>query len=404
MEKFVPSTKWNFDFLKAKSYLTDPKAEQVIQSIVVGNDFKELRTLFMKLNDNDDQAKGNDLNQVVYDYFNQDQDLPAWADEQKIKLAQDVYRRYGMQVSLILNFYALPLCYSCKNGAKVLAATGRLTGTHQEVGRTFRRLFETSRIVMDTMAEGGLSPNGAGIVTAKKVRLYHTAIRYFLQHEQYNPIGWDVEELGAPINQEEMAGTLMSFSALVVNGLELLGSQLTSEEKDAYIHLWNIVGYFMGLDEDLLPDSYEDGWNLGLSIIARNNHSSPECKLLANSLIDFAEHIFKGTKMENMVLTTMPYYLIHYFTTPVAKTLHVDFMEMLGLTKKLTWFDRLKGKIFISIIKGLTKFEHKSKWFRKLYAKISQRYLKKMVDFYLKTYHADFYIPDSLKASWQMNG
>lgn len=401
---YVESTKWNFSFLKSKSYKTDTTAEAVIDSIVLGDDFQDLRKLFMQLSHNDDKVAGKEMNQIVYDYFNNNQSLPTWADQKKLKIAQDVYSRYGMQVSLILNFYALPLCYSCKNGAKVLAATGRLTGANKDVCRTFRRLFETSRIVMDTMSEGGLSPNGAGIITAKKVRLYHTAIRYFLTHEKYNPNGWDIEDLGAPINQEEMAGTLMSFSALVINGLEKLGSKLTNEEKDAYIHLWNIVGYFMGLDEDLLPDNYKDGWNLGMAVIARNSHSSEECKILAASLIDFADHIFKGTKFENIVLDTMPYYLIHYFTKDVSKELNINITHLLGLNKKLTVYDKIKGRFFVSCIKLVTKLEGWSPMFRRFYTRISQKYLKKMVEFYLKTYHADFYIPDSLKASWKMNG
>jgi hypothetical protein len=149
--------KWNEEFLKSMSFKKDPLADNVINDIVLGNDFNDLRQLFMTLTDNNDKSSGSEMNPSVYNYFNQNNELPLWAVQSKIELAQSVYYRHGPQISMILNFYALPLCYSCKNGAKVLAATGRLSGTNKDVGRTFRRLFETSKIVLDTMSEGGLS-------------------------------------------------------------------------------------------------------------------------------------------------------------------------------------------------------------------------------------------------------
>ncbi|MCE2742381.1 MAG: DUF2236 domain-containing protein [Fluviicola sp.] len=396
--------KWNEDFLKSMSLKKDPLADNVINDIVLGNDFNDLRHLFMTLTDNNDKSSGSEMNPSVYNYFNQNNELPLWADQSKIELAQSVYYRHGPQISMILNFYALPLCYSCKNGAKVLAATGRLSGTNKDVGRTFRRLFETSKIVLDTMTEGGLSDKGAGIVTAKKVRLYHAAIRYFLLHEKCNPAGWDVETLGEPINQEEMAGTLMSFSALVIDGLEQLGAKLTTKEKDSYIHLWNIVGHFMGVDASLFPSNYKEGWSLGVSIINRNYHSSEDSIVLTKSLLDFSENIFQKTKMHHLVLKTMPFYLIQFFSLKVSKEINQNIPALLGVNKKLNFFQKFKGGVFIFIIQLLSKLENKSKFFRKIYARITQKYLKKMIQFYLETYNADFYIPSSLKASWKMKG
>lgn len=396
--------KWKESFLKSMSLKKDPVADKVISDIVLENDFKDLRQLFMTLTDNNDVAKGTDLNQSVYTYFNTDNELPNWADSKKIELAQTIYYRHGPQISLILNFYALPLCYTCKNGAKVLAATGRLSGSNNDLGRVFRRLFETSKIVLDTMSKDGLSPNGAGIVTAKKVRLYHAAIRYYLLNEKYNPHGWDVEDLGEPINQEEMAGTLMSFSALVIDGLTQLGVKLTDEEKNAYIHTWNIVGHFLGVDSNFYPENFKEGWELGVAIVNRNHHSSQDSLILTKSLIEFSEHIFQKTRLHSVVLNSIPYYLIHFFSLKVSREINQNIPSILGVNKKLSLFQKFKGRIFVSIMKLLSKLENSNALFRRMYARITQKYLKKMIQFYLETYHADFYIPSSLKESWRMKG
>lgn len=51
---------------------------------------------------------------------------------------------------------------------------------------------------------------------------------------------------GQPVNQEDMAGTLSSFSASVLHGLEWLGIKGSDEECQGYQHLWKYVGYYLG--------------------------------------------------------------------------------------------------------------------------------------------------------------
>src|SRR6185312_7709199 len=120
--------KWDADFLNTMSLKTDPYAEQIIQDIIADKGFAELRNLFTSLsNDHQEITTNSGLPQAVITYFNAETTLPVWADESKIKIAQQAYARFAPQIALLLNFKALPLCYACKNGAKVLAATGRLT-------------------------------------------------------------------------------------------------------------------------------------------------------------------------------------------------------------------------------------------------------------------------------------
>ena len=37
---------------------------------------------------------------------------------------------------------------------------------------------------------------------------------------------------------------------------------MTRAEKDAYIHCWNVVGFLMGIREELLPANYEESEKL----------------------------------------------------------------------------------------------------------------------------------------------
>ena len=43
----------------------------------------------------------------------------------------------------------------------------------------------------------------------------------------------------------------MSFAPLVLERLETLGVEISDNDKEAYFHCWRVVGYFMGLDEEI---------------------------------------------------------------------------------------------------------------------------------------------------------
>ena len=397
--------KWDVAFLQAMSVKTDLYAEQIIQDIITDKGFAELRSLFTSLStDHDVVTTASNLPQPVIDYFNAEMSLPAWADEAKINLAQQAYARFAPQVALILNFKALPLCYACKNGAKVLAATGRLTETaNKDVSKAVRRLFETSQMVINVMSPGGLAPKGKGIVTVKKVRLYHAAIRTYLTHPIKGHPPWDMTTYGAPINQEEMAGTLMAFSALVIDGLSEIGAKLSDAEKDAYIHCWNIVGHFIGLDAALYPATYQDGWNLGIAIINKNKDESTDGKALTKTLLDFSATFFSANLIDKLFFGSLPRYFLSYFIKNVSVQINTDIVKLLGAEKKLGFFARIKGWLFIKIITMVSREENKDAFVRKIFTKVASKFLQGVITQHFKTYNTAFYIPASLKESWNMN-
>ncbi|HEY1039221.1 MAG TPA: oxygenase MpaB family protein [Bacteroidia bacterium] len=400
MSVTTPSnSKWSPAFLQSMSLKTDPEAEKIIADIAISDNFASLRELFKSLDSNDDTAGNSTLPASVKNYFNTNNHLPAWADQKKIKIAQDVFAQYGPEISLILNYKALPLCYSCRNGAKILATTGRLSSNGTDTRKMMRRLLETAQMVMNVMTEGGLEEKGAGIVTVKKVRLYHAAIRYFITHPKYNPTGWDIKKYGEPINQEELAGTLTSFSALIINGLTQVDIQLTTEQKDAYMHTWNIVGHFIGLDPALYPVSYQDGWDLGIAVIKRNNEESADGKFLIDSLIMNSKNYFFDSIINNYI----PEYLISFFIEDVANTINVDLNKVLGLDNKFNFLERLGGKAFLEAMELANDVQEHAPVVKRLMDKYSSKQLQAMIDEYLKENKVAFYIPNSLKDNWKMN-
>ncbi len=390
---------WNLELLDQMLYKSDDEAEKIISEIAISGDFSSLRGLFEKLNSDKDVAIDSTLPESVINYFNTNNTLPNWADKNKIKIAQDVFAEYGPFISMILMFKSLPLSYSCKNGAKILSETGRMQERGSNTDSVLRRLMQTTQLVINVMSEGGLDESGSGILSVKKVRLYHAAIRFFILNPKYNPNGWDVDEYGAPINQVELAGTLTSFSAMVIEGLTELGVQLSKEQKDAYMHCWSIVGYFIGLDSRLFPVSYEDGKNLAIAILKQNQHESENGKNLIDSLIKNCQNNFFTTKLVDHV----PEYITHFFLENISKEVGVDFSKVLGLDQnKPNIFKQAADKLFLNFLEKTLEFEDHSTIVQKITEKYSTEILVKISSHFLQNNKVEFYIPSSLKMKWNM--
>ena len=54
---------------------------------------------------------------------------------------------------------------------------------------------------------------------------------------------------GYPVNQEDMIGTLNAFSGGVLIGLDKLDVHVSAEEREAWISMWQYIGYLLGLNE-----------------------------------------------------------------------------------------------------------------------------------------------------------
>lgn len=390
--------KWNDSFLKEQSFKTDPLADALIAEINEAHGMEQIRKLFTQLTDNNDIIQNEEVLPHVKEYFNREMHLPAWADEKKIKIAQDFFVLYGAEIAFLLNFRSLPLCYTSKNGAKVLYSTGRLKEDGHNVTKITRRLMETSQMVINAMSPGGFDPQGRGIITVKKVRLMHAAIRYYIKNPHVPTGDWDVAVYGEPINQEEMAGTLMAFGPLVINGLEVLGVETTEEEKEAYLHCWKIVGHYIGLDEAFFPENHVDGWNLGVAIIKRNYCESEEAKVLAKSIIGFGKHIVPFRFLDDM-----PEYFIQRFTRDVSLVAGADFAKLLDLNSKPTFKKRVLTYTLEKTFDSLSDLKRKSWMFSKFSKWINGKMLQGTIKFYLKNNNTEFYIPPSLKDNWKLN-
>lgn len=62
---------------------------------------------------------------------------------------------------------------------------------------------------------------------------------------------WDRERYGVPINQEDMAATLLAFSTNAIVGVQFVaGVGMSRREEEDYLALWRYIGWLLGVEVD----------------------------------------------------------------------------------------------------------------------------------------------------------
>lgn len=271
----------------------------------------------------------NDANirNALEKYFSQAVKLPDWVDAKKLELGGHVFQDHLFTGFMVLGCASLPICYVCRPDVKVLSFTRRL------IDDTPKRLVETSQMVTDVLSTGGLKIKGGrlagkGVQSILKIRLIHASIRHLLLHKEKllaahvhesetdpknfllayvidtlqdkcqwygdsKPDVWDVKTDGVPINKEALAETLLTFSYIILNGLNKIGVQLSPAQQDAYLHSWNIAGYILGVDEAFLKEfnNFENTEVIYNQILQRRFGRTQDGILLQDSLLNvFADN------------------------------------------------------------------------------------------------------------------
>ncbi|MBD0671182.1 oxygenase MpaB family protein [Streptomyces sp. CBMA156] len=271
---------WTDDLLDLMRGTGDPLGDAAIAETYALGQQEQVRQTLLGFGRNSEAVPGG-LPPRLRQYFEETAVLPPWADREQMARGQELLGRYQPLIASILLCGSLPSCYTCGNGAEVLVRSQRLTSG------VFRRLAETSQFVVDVLKSGGLGPNGSGLRSAQKIRLLHATMRYHVSQ-----LGdWDAARLGVPVNQEDLAGTLLSFSVLIPLGLAKLGVELLPEDRDAYFHIWRVVGHVLGIDERLNPVKFGDGVALKDVILRRQQRPSEAGTVLTKGVLDFIKEV-----------------------------------------------------------------------------------------------------------------
>ena len=282
------TTLWTDAFLEGKRQIGDPLADDTLEALIEEKGPEEAKAFFNKLI-RQIELPVSEFPDSTRPFFEQTNQLPDWADWNQVDIANAFFIDHGPKLLVFLYYKSLPQLYSVAKGAEVLVRTGRLSHKGDEMSIFARRIAETGQFLLSVMAPDHLHSSANGIQAIQKVRLIHASIRKFVGTND-----WDQETLGVPINQEDLAITLMTFSVSLTDAMQQFGLDVPQEQKEAYFQVWRAIGHNMGIEADLIPDTLADGRVLLNKILQRQSRHSEAGVLLTNALLAFANETMKG--------------------------------------------------------------------------------------------------------------
>jgi hypothetical protein len=260
------------EFLDKQRLVGDGEADALIESIFATNQQKSLYAL---LKEEEKQIEFQPKSSIR-DFLIAQKPKPIWFEQQKVERGQHLFKRYALEMMALLSAMSLPYCYAASPGNKALYLSDKMRNSPG------KRLMDTASFVIAVLTPGMLRDGATGHIHINKVRLIHALSRYYLRKQ---PI-WNME-WGVPINQEDLVGTNLAFSYVILLGMQQSGFVLTQREKEDFLFAWRYIGYQMNIDEALLPSSFLEARQMATTIKIRNFKKTEEGITLTAELLSY---------------------------------------------------------------------------------------------------------------------
>jgi ER-bound oxygenase mpaB/B'/Rubber oxygenase, catalytic domain len=225
----------------------DPVADGVVAGAVADASYEEAqRTLAMLLR----SLRSLDDRPEVTNWIQGSQPTPPWQRYTSVAEGQELFTEWSLDIVTALFCASLPFAYAAAQGVEVLERTSQLA----DPGTIARRIAETGQMLLDVSEPGALVPGRRGYQTVRTVRLLHAVIRARLtltappSDAGPSTPSWDIQALGIPINQEDLLGTLLSFTTVVFRAFARMGIPLEAHAQESYLQLWAAIGDLLGLE------------------------------------------------------------------------------------------------------------------------------------------------------------
>lgn len=271
----MPDSKnYSDNFLNSRRFLGDFDADTFVAEVFSDPLRKKKLQEWMMLDTSPEALEQLQLDHPHVGFISKAGNLPDWADPELMRQGSDFFARHSEMIMSLLGLLSLPYCYTAAKGAMVLHLTELIRK------QTTKRLFDTAIFIWEVLAPNAFEKNGRACAEILKVRIVHAFVRRYILDSRK----WD-ESWGLPINQEDMAGTNLSFSLIVIRGLRLLGYRVSKPDEESFLHIWAVVGSLSGLEEALIPENVPQAEFLDKRIRERQFVASDHGKELTLALI-----------------------------------------------------------------------------------------------------------------------
>lgn len=376
--------KWTDDFLDQKRQEADPLADELLRKLIEEQGLEASKQLFDKLITNIELPK-EELPIDLQEFLDATVSLPSWFSREDMQDSNRFFIDHGPTMLVVLYYKSLPVLYSDVKGAGVLTSTSRLTSEDKSLAIFARRIAETGQFLLDVMANDHFTTSEKAVNAIRKVRLIHAAIRQFLKPH------WDIEKNGQPINQEDMALTLMTFSISMIDGLEQLSVPLDERMSQAFFERWRAIGLLLGVDPDMIPKNSEEGRQLTKKVLDRVSGPSDAGKILTSALIKFSKDSIPGK-----IFDITPESLIYFFNGK-------ELAEHLGVSERSGCLGVAIPSVMAKAFSSIERLENKSDRIEYVSNQLSKKLISALVKYFDTYKQRRFSVPEEFQVAWKID-
>ena len=272
----------------------DPPADEVINELAADLDESTFFGLLGK--PAIELAESEDTPKLLQSFIGTSRPEPDWLRPQLLSFGRGFFQTYAPEIMRLLGVRSLPFCYAASPGNKVLLSTKKLRE------QTGKRLHDTADFIINLMKPGAFSSQ-QGYYHINQTRFIHAAVRYGIRRHG----DWD-EGDGVPINQEDMAGTNLAFSFVVLDGLRKMGYELGELGVKGFLHLWKYIGYQLHIDDKLLVGTEVEARRLQNRIGERHFRETKAGRELIEALLGHYRQ-FHSPIVATVIESQMRYFL-----------------------------------------------------------------------------------------------
>ncbi len=279
-----PTRTFSDDLLTQYRQQGDAPADAVIAAVVDAGGRDGLGQFMQWLGNTTNVSIDTQL-PVAQEFFGQYAQLPLWADAARMQRGRAFFQRNAGLIGLSLGTYSLPYTYLGADGVRVLWMTERIKNDTarrlQETGEWVFAVNDSKNWLATSAPETRLLQAPLAVVYTLKIRLIHAAVRQYVLSSGRWDMAW-----GYPVNQEDMAGTNLSFSYIVLRALRKMDVPLTEQEQEDYLHHINVVSWLNGVADDLIAHNLREAFHLDRAIARRQFRESEGGRGLTNALLN----------------------------------------------------------------------------------------------------------------------
>lgn len=278
----------------------DPEADAVVHPLFREEGIsriEELNALLRPWHRNDQPLPAG-LPADMVAFIEQARQAPPWLDRSKLAAGYDFYKSRGLYTGLLYGLGSGIMSCAIPDEARAVY--------HSKGGADMKdRVSKTAKLGYDIGTRNAFYGDGEMIVTCIKTRLTHSAVRYLITS---SPRWQDGGDIPAPISQRDLMITWHSLATFIHRTLDTWNVNSTTARENGYLHVWQLTGYYLGVEEMYIPATWEDADYQSDLTLDPVIGPTPEGIKLADILLNLAAEYDAG--LTRPILNAMTRYMV----------------------------------------------------------------------------------------------